>query len=131
LRPVIAQIGRLEVTDRSDPNVNDFVEAARNRLQKSIQASLIDVARGLGAYDEAFAGLTQNGDAVGFREFLLSSPPLFLQLGNLVGALSHIATYWRYRFPPPSVLRADTEDVVEILQDFEDSLNRPSLSLAA
>jgi hypothetical protein len=131
LRPVIAEIGRLDITDRSDPNLNDYVDAARNRLQKAIQARLLDVARGLGAYDEAFVGLTQKGDAIGFREFLLSSPPLFLQLGNLIGALSHIATYWRYRFPPPSVLRADTEDVVEILQDFEESLSRPSLSLAA
>jgi hypothetical protein len=131
LRPVMAEMGRLEIHDRSNALVNEYVEAARNRLQKSIQASLLDVARGLATYDAAFLGLTRDGDAIGFREFLLSSPPLFLRLGDLIGALAHIATYWRYRFPLPAVPRADTEDVVDILQDFEASLTRPSLGLAA
>lgn len=131
LRPVIAEIGKLEVKDRSNPELVDFVDTARGKLQKAIQARLIDVGQGLATYDEAFARLTEHGDAVAFRDFLLNSPPLFLRLGELIGALAHIATYWRYRFPPRVVLRADTEDAVEILQDFQASLTPPSFSLAA
>ena len=54
-----------------------------------------------------------------------------MELGERVGALSHIATYWRYRFPERAALRADTEDVLDILQDFEAGLTQPALSQAA
>ena len=131
LRPVIAEIGRLELADRSNREVNALVETSRSRLQRTIQSSLIDVGEGLATYDEAFARLTQHGDAIAFREFLLNSPPLFLRLGEQIGALSHIATYWRYRFPAGAALCADSEDVLDILQDFESGLAPPSFNLAA
>lgn len=131
LRPVIAEIGRLEVKDRSNPELVSFVDTSRVKLQKAIQARLIDVGQGLATYDEAFMRLAEHGDAIAFREFLLNSPPLLLRLGELIGALAHIASYWRYRFPPRAVLRTDTEDAVEILQDFQTSLTQPSFSLAA
>jgi hypothetical protein len=112
VRPVIAEIGRLEGTDRSNPRSTASSRPPAAACSTSIQSSLIDVGQGLGAYDDAFARLTAQGDAAAFREFLLSSPPLFVRLGELVGALNHIATYWRYRFPPRALLRADSDDVI-------------------
>ena len=34
-----------------------------------------------------------------FRDFLLSAPHMFLELGEKLGAISHIVSFWRYRFP--------------------------------
>ena len=131
LRPVIGEIGQLELTDRSNSEVNAFVEAARARVQRAIQSRLTDIGEGLETYDAAFAGLTQDGDAIAFREFLLNSPPLFMRLGEQVGALSHIATYWRYRFPVGASLRAETQDILDILRDFEGGLTAPGFNMAA
>ena len=130
LRPVIGEIGQLELADRSNSEVNSFIEAARARVQRAIQSRLIDIGEGLETYDTAFAGLTQAGDAIAFREFLLNSPPLFLRLGEQVGALSHIATYWRYRFPVGASLRGETQDVLDILRDFEGGLTAPGFNMA-
>ena len=82
-------------------------------------------------YDQAFAKLTQNGDAVAFRDFLLASPALFLELGERVGMISHIASFWRYRFPKGAPLVAGAEDTLDLLQDFETGLAQPTLYLAA
>lgn len=131
LRPVIGELTRLEISDRSNPEVNAFVEAARSRLQRLVQQRLVEVGRGLELYDEAFAALTERGEAIAFREFLLSSPERFLALGERIGAIAHIVSYWRYRFPTGGGLRAPAEEVIGLLDDFEAGLAQPELELAA
>ena len=131
LRPVIAELGRLEITDRSNAELNAWVETSRSRLQRLIQKRLIEVGRALAAYDDAFARLTNGGEALAFREFLLNSPGAFLQLGERIGALAHIASFWRYRFPTGAPLRASIEDVLDLLDDFEAGLSQPALDAAA
>jgi hypothetical protein len=44
---------------------------------------------------------------------------MFLSIGEKMGAISHIASFWRYRFPPGHSGRADAEELVTIFQDFE------------
>jgi hypothetical protein len=61
--------------------------------------------------------------------FLRRAPGLFLDLGEKVGALAHMAGYWRYRFPDGRPARAQIEELTDILQDFEAGL--VSLPLAA
>jgi hypothetical protein len=46
-----------------------------------------------------FLQLTQHADPGSFRDFLLKSPALFVSLGESVGGISHIVSYWEYRFP--------------------------------
>ena len=47
---------------------------------------------------------------------------MFMALGENVGVVSHIASYWRYRFPAGKRLGAPLEEVASILQEFEVSL---------
>ena len=53
-----------------------------------------------------------------FRDFLLSAPYMFLELGEKLGAISHIVSFWRYRFPPGSPHQIDAEELTAIFQDF-------------
>jgi hypothetical protein len=76
----------------------------------------------LNTYDEVFAQLTTEGNAVAFRDFLLKSPEMFLSLGEGCGLVSHIATYWRYQFPRGKPLAANVIQLMDVLQDFEASL---------
>lgn len=57
---------------------------------RSVQASLL-------AYDNAYRGLTQTQDPVGFRTFLLRAPQMFIDLGESVGLLEHSVEFWGYR----------------------------------
>lgn len=131
LRQVIVEIGKLELADSTSHELTAFVHQSRSRLQITIQRRCRDVAQTLQIYDEAFARLTQAGDAVAFRDFLLSAPAMFLELGERVGMISHIASFWRYRFPPGASFRAKSDDVLDLLQDFETGLAQPSMYLAA
>jgi hypothetical protein len=47
---------------------------------------------------------------------------MFMGLGENVGVVSHIASYWRYRFPTGKKLTCPLEEAASILQEFEISL---------
>ena len=56
------------------------------------------VNKALGVYDASFQDLVENQTPKTFRDFLLSAPHMFLELGEKLGAISHIVSFWRYRF---------------------------------
>lgn len=94
------------------------------------KAAITDKAKQLGRevkmtlaiYDKAYEGLVTGHDAKRFREFLLGAPQLFLQIGEKMGALSHIISFWDYRFPKGASLVADGAELVSIMQDFSKGL---------
>jgi hypothetical protein len=131
LRQVVSEIGRLEVADSANAELAAFIQQSRSRLQHTVHRRCREVGLTLRTYDVAFSRLVESGDAVAFRDFLLSAPGMFLELGERVGMISHIASFWRYRFPQGASLRANAEDVLDLLQDFEASLAKPTLYLAA
>jgi hypothetical protein len=98
------------------------LEATKVRLRQKMERQVKSVMNHLGAYDEVFAQLTTEGNAVAFRDFLLKSPEMFLSLGEGCGLVSHIATYWRYQFPRGKPLAANVLQLMDVLQDFEASL---------
>ena len=57
------------------------------------------VTKVLAVYDDSFADLVAHQTPKTFRDFLLSAPYMFLELGEKMGAISHIVSFWRYRFP--------------------------------
>ncbi len=91
------------------------------RLARDVDSSKRTASSTLGVYDSAFLQLTQNSDPGSFRDFLLKSPALFVNLGESVGGISHIVSYWDYRFPKGKPARAAPEEVLEILQEFDGS----------
>ena len=50
------------------------------------------------------------------------TPEMFVLLGERIGALSHVASYWRFRFPHGIVEKISTEELLEIVRDFEYTL---------
>jgi hypothetical protein len=65
--------------------------------------------------------LTQEGNPVAFREFLLRAPSLFSRLGEQIGALQHIVSFTNYRFGSRRRV-VGSEELMDILMDFEGSL---------
>ncbi|MDR7115752.1 hypothetical protein [Caulobacter sp. BE254] len=128
LDTVGGEIMRLTITGNRDVATQRFLDDTRKRLRRGILVERQAIMRALDVYDRAFDDLIDNGRPQAFREFLLRAPDMFLSLGEKVGVVAHIASFWRYRFPASAPLVADIEDAIDLLQDFDAGL---SASLAA
>lgn len=57
-----------------------------------------------------------------FRDFLLSSPQRFFELGENLAAVQHIVSFWRYRVPEGSRVLLDPYEFHGMLLDFDSGL---------
>ena len=115
---VLREIGDSRALGPSDPETRTYLAAAKRNVIALVHDNGQHVRDVLGIYDKAYGELIENGSAKPFREFLLSAPHLFLQLGDKMGAISHIVTFWRYRFAVGAPLKVDAEELTAIFQDF-------------
>lgn len=122
VRPVMSEIEKIKGSGQVDFEDKIYIEAARERLGEAIGKACDVVRRTLSIYDKAYADLTRNGQPQAFREFLLKAPTLFYELGERLGSVHHIVSFWRFRFPEGTRVRMTGEDLVELLSDFEMSL---------
>ena len=122
LKEVFTELGKVRVIGQMDRQTAMELEATKGRLRTKLERQVKTVMGHLNVYDETFAQLTGEGNAIAFRDFLLKSPDLFLSLGEGCGLISHIVTYWRYQFARGKPLYAGAVQLVDILQDFEASL---------
>ena len=54
---------------------------------------------------------------------LIAAPAQFIPLGEALGAVKHIHTFWGFRFPASAALRIEAEEAGELLQEFDRMLN--------
>ncbi len=122
IKEVFAELSKVRVVGAVDAGVLRELDETKMRLRSKMERQVKTVMGHLSLYDETFAQLTGEGNAIAFRDFLLRSPALFLSLGEGCGLISHISTYWRYQFSTGMPLHADAIQLIDILQDFEASL---------
>ena len=122
---VLDQIVHLEPKGQPDPAAREMVDRLRGSVRRGVLRSLAVTRATLQVYDDAYANLTQNDRPNAFREFLLDAPKLFAALGHRLGAVSHIVSFWRYRFPAGLVHSVSTEDLTDILSEFAAGLATP------
>ena len=122
LREVIAELTEIKVVGPRDYEMLAQVKDVGSRVNQAILGQVRKVRATLQVYDDAFAELTQQSNPVAFRNFLLKSPEMFLSLGERTGMVSHIASFWRYRFPKGRGLTIELDELFDILQDFHQGL---------
>ena len=119
-----------------------YLASARRGIIEMVRDNGNHVNKALSVYDSSFADLVNNQAPKTFRDFLLSAPFMFLELGEKLGAISHIVSFWRYRFPQGAKANIDTEELSAIFQDFssgfseklkgeESAIKRPVVITAA
>ena len=123
VRPTITEIAAISPAGQTDDDDKAYILAARERLVRGVAKACETVRMTLKVYDDSYADLTRNGRPQSFREFLLSAPNLFYELGERLGAIHHIVSFWRFRFPNGGLKRIGAEELVDLLADFETSLN--------
>ena len=94
------------------------LSAARERILSGAKQNGDGVKTLLQVYEDAYNSLLIGRDPRQFRKFLLDAPALFLDIGEKMGALSHISSFWRFRFPDQERASIDAEELVMMLQDF-------------
>jgi hypothetical protein len=106
---------------KTDRPAREYLARSRDVLRGRIIKTCDEVSRTLRVYDDAYAKLTQEGRPTAFRDFLLDAPSMFAKLGDQLGAVQHIVSYWRFRFAPASA-PVNVEELMDIFMDFETGL---------
>jgi hypothetical protein len=118
---VADEVGTIQPAGPSDQAAKDYIARGRGVLRGRIMKTCEEVSRTLRYYDDAYAGLTREGNPVAFRDFLLEAPALFTRLGDQLGAVQHIVSFWRFRFNPKAP-PVGVEELIDIFMDFETGL---------
>lgn len=99
----------------------EFLEGSRAVLHSRILETCREVKATLAIYDDAYAGLTADGRPTAFRDFLLEAPRLFTRLGDQLGTIQHIVSFWRFRFGA-NAAPVSVEELIDIFMDFKTGL---------
>lgn len=114
-------VAQVKPSGPSDPAAREYIERGRQVLRSHILKTCVEVGRTLKIYDEAYEGLTREGNPLAFRDFLLEAPAMFSRLGDQLGAVQHIVSFWNFRFGPKSP-PVGVDELIDIFMDFETGL---------
>lgn len=139
LRPQLAEFNPrfagLRVMNASSEERRQLADTRREILRKMTMA-LNSVDQTLLQYGTAFSALAE-GQPGAFRSFLLGAPSLFIPIGEAVGVIRHIHSFWNYRFPGDGAPLMEMDEALEVLHDFETTIagvqfvQHPEVSIAS
>ncbi|MGN6366373.1 hypothetical protein [Asticcacaulis taihuensis] len=128
MRKVLEGLSTYQPIGACDDGTRDYLKEVRPRLASRIVNAVASVGRTLNVYDRAYHALVHGENPGPFRRFLLDGPSLFFELGESIGILSHIASFWSYRMGQQMMTQRLTPfEYGDILMDFEESLSVVSL----
>lgn len=115
---VLREINAIQPHGPVTPEQKAYLTTARRSIIQMVRANGEDVSKALSVYDSSFADLVAHQAPKTFRDFLMAAPYMFTELGEKLGAISHIVSFWRYRFRPDGPSYLDAEELSAIFQDF-------------
>ncbi|MEO8301176.1 MAG: hypothetical protein ABI608_05245 [Rhizomicrobium sp.] len=115
---VLREINKIQPVGGQTPEQKVYLAGARRNIIEMVRDNGNDVNKALAIYDASFGDLVNHQTPKAFRDFLLSAPYMFLELGEKLGAISHIVSFWRYRFGPNASPHIDSDELAAIFQDF-------------
>ncbi|MGN6422282.1 MAG: hypothetical protein ACTHLA_03120 [Asticcacaulis sp.] len=125
VREVLSGLGAVRPRAKSSDATGLYLQKAVPRVARAIAAVLNDARITLGEYDEVYKALANRRDPEPFRRFLRYGSTLFVELGEKIGTLDHIVSFWRFRMA--RTLRKGARalhdiEYADILMDFEAGL---------
>jgi len=115
---VLREINAVTPHGPVSPEQKVFLQGVRRNIIEMVRDNGQHVNKSLSVYDASFHDLVANQTPKTFRDFLLSAPYMFLELGEKLGGISHIVSFWRYRFPQGSPAKVDADELSAIFADF-------------
>jgi len=127
---LLDSIGQVRALDPAEPEVKVYIALARGRIQEAVRSQNRSLRETLQIYDTAYAQLTDHGQPQAFRKFLLDAPRLFISLGEKLGVLDHMASFWALRLEHQRAVHGVSSlpagipatELADIFVDFETGL---------
>jgi hypothetical protein len=117
LNDFMPRFAGLRISGATSDERRELAETRKGSIDK-MRVALKSVDETLLQYASAFAALAE-GQPTAFRDFLLKAPSLFIPIGEAVGVIRHIDSFWRFRFPDSTTPMMDADEAIEVLHDFE------------
>ena len=119
LGPFLREILAMKTQGFRDREMSQALDRMRRRLVNRVNGVMEEVVGAVRVYEAAFNDLTRNGKPLAFSNFLKRTPEMFILLGERIGALSHVASYWQFRFPEGAFEPVQLDELLQIVKDFE------------
>jgi hypothetical protein len=108
---------------RFDADQGRFVRAAIGQLEDLIHDCERHIAELFRIYDEVFDTLTDQRTPEPFRRFLVDGPRLFARLGERMGRLEQLTSYWAHQFPGLRTRQLSPETIYDGLRNLLGALS--------
>jgi hypothetical protein len=118
----LTELRQIQGRGSKSPDQVSYIAAAKMRIEDRLHYAYANVERLLNVYNVAYRALTLENDPVSFRDFLLSAPDMFGQIGEQLGAIQHVVSFWRYRMPKGKPRIIGFDELTDMFMDFEDGL---------
>jgi hypothetical protein len=123
---ILREVKEIRPIGPMDTDQRAYLAATKRSIIEMVRDNGNHVNKVLNVYDESFNDLVTHQTPKTFRDFLLSAPHMFLELGEKMGSISHIVSFWRYRFPKNTPKTVDPEELTSIFQDFTSGFGQNS-----
>ena len=127
IREVLNGLSTYKPVATHEDMIRNYLRRARPRIAKALVRTIHETGRLLENYDEVYQAMAEDRNPEPFRQFLLRGSNLFVELGEKLGILNHIVSFWRFRMKRVLANNSSPLESVEyadILIDFETSLFR-------
>ena len=116
LKATRKSIGEVDAT-RFEGHLTPFVRQAVLRLEATVRDCERRIAQLFKIYDDVFETLTVQRTPEPFRKLLVDGPRIFARLGERMGRLEQVVSYWRHQFPDLKTRQLPPEAVFEGLRN--------------
>jgi len=100
-----------------------FVISAKTLLEGTIAKTWREIVQRLHLYDRAYEGLTHEQNPEGFRSFLTSGSTLFIELGDRIGRLEQLVSFWEFRLSQHHTGGMSPDEVMDAMRDLLQGLS--------
>jgi hypothetical protein len=122
LKRTMRSIGRINAR-RYDTDGLRFVISAKELLESTITKNWREISQHLRLYNRAYEGLTEGQNPEGFRNFLSNGSNLFLELGDRIGRLEQLVSFWDHRLNQHHAGGMSPDDVMDAMRDLLQGLS--------
>jgi hypothetical protein len=102
----------------------------RARTTSMVREKLKAMSGLLNIYDSAYKTMTVEKKPAAFKDFLLKSPAMFLEIGETAGLVSHVSSFWEFKCKNGDIGILEGPELVDVFQEFENCRTAQSGSQA-
>jgi hypothetical protein len=124
IEQLLCDLKRVKVAGAPHAYAELEIEKLLEKIKQSVDIERQAVRAALRVYEDAFDDLVLNRKPVAFRKFLRESPRMFLQIGDKLGIMTHISSFWKFRFPEGTPPFLPYSEAVELFREFESGFAR-------